>query len=1132
MKNKGPFGLVVFYLCAVLFCSSASGIRMYEIIDLCEGEDRPDIHVEAINDHGQVVGTHNCQAFVWDVEDGFRYLADEERSAWDINNNGDVVVSKWIGSVTLPQCPMINYGGVKDVAFDIFDSSGGSEPVGSVHMRDRGEFVNLYHVIRIREIGIGINDEKDVVWGSSFSSINLPEGHPRVRGIFWNAEDFYTQLIGLGGEGVATRAYDINNSRQIAGNYGTEYEGLWEGFGRACVWDFDGKSFECRKLESPEDSYSNARAINDYGETVGFVGHEGTDEIPGLDVKVGAFWDSERRLSELGTLGGDSSEAIALNGNREIVGWSYMDPELIRGGGRVKEAFIWTEQTGMFALQKLFVNDSKWERLNEAVDINESGVIIGRGFRADGNVSAFLMRPLGDGEGITGIRIFGDDTVLSGTNSRYRVEGYYEKGISLPLVEGVEWAVESDIATIDQVGVLSSSPSDESHTVKLFAKYSEGDVLMEASKTITVRGPKKLLVPSEYSTIQAGICDALEGDTILVADGVYIGLGNRDIDFLGKGITVVSENGPGNCIIDCGGTTEELHRGFLFHKGEGKDSVLEGFTIRGGYLNTGSMPFNPISNVMLSIHFQGVGGGGIACIESSPVIRNCVITANTRTSEYQGFQVPSRFDDGGAGIYLSNSSACIEGCVITANVCEFKGGGVFVAEQRDLNSIAIIRNCVVTGNDGLYGGGIYSVGNVVIENCIVSGNRSLQGGGVFCNGGTRIVHSVIVGNWADEHGGGIYSQDRRITLRVDESDIDLEEDENRVKVVNTIIRGNRAPEGEQIAFAGVYHNPLLRPVQPVISLSNNPVSVKSMPAPQVIEMQTMPLSGKLQIRALLERKVIPNEDMLKRVEELRVSLGALGGVSYMILLEVLGCDVEGGRDGVWFMEFGEDVEIDWDRVFVWGDGNVDADPGFVGDGYWDDYGTVDDPNDDYWVDGDYRLRCGSVCIDGGVECDVEFDIAGNARGFDFPMVDNGVGGSVWDIGAYEAVVSEEVDFRIMPRSINRRSGRRELMGIVSGASGFMEDVGLLLLPGGIESRRVYSIEASKRGGEKHLFAFFDSGKVLESIENSGKVELGVVGMNGGGEYFYGSDTVHITGQGKGVGREKGVNRRKGRSRGL
>ena len=40
------------------------------------------------------------------------------------------------------------------------------------------------------------------------------------------------------------------------------------------------------------------------------------------------------------------------------------------------------------------------------------------------------------------------------------------------------------------------------------------------------------------------------GDTILVADGVYTGLGNRDLDFHGTAVALRSTNGPAECIID------------------------------------------------------------------------------------------------------------------------------------------------------------------------------------------------------------------------------------------------------------------------------------------------------------------------------------------------------------------------------------------------------------------------------------------------------------------------------------------------------------------------------------------------------------------------------------------------------
>ena len=75
---------------------------------------------------------------------------------------------------------------------------------------------------------------------------------------------------------------------------------------------------------------------------------------------------------------------------------------------------------------------------------------------------------------------------------------------------------------------------------------------------------KTIHVPADSATIQAGIDGAAHGDTVLVADGVYKGEGNRNIDFLGKAIVVRSENGPEKTVIDCEGSG----RGFYFHSDE------------------------------------------------------------------------------------------------------------------------------------------------------------------------------------------------------------------------------------------------------------------------------------------------------------------------------------------------------------------------------------------------------------------------------------------------------------------------------------------------------------------------------------------------------------------------------------
>lgn len=90
----------------------------------------------------------------------------------------------------------------------------------------------------------------------------------------------------------------------------------------------------------------------------------------------------------------------------------------------------------------------------------------------------------------------------------------------------------------------------------------------------------------EFATIQDAIeaCDSL--DVVELLDGIYMGPGNRNLDFGGRVITVRSRSdNPRACVIDCEGNAAapgEPRRGFLFHSGEGPTSILRGVTITRG----------------------------------------------------------------------------------------------------------------------------------------------------------------------------------------------------------------------------------------------------------------------------------------------------------------------------------------------------------------------------------------------------------------------------------------------------------------------------------------------------------------------------------------------------------------------
>ncbi|MGA1794393.1 MAG: LamG-like jellyroll fold domain-containing protein [bacterium] len=221
-------------------------------------------------------------------------------------------------------------------------------------------------------------------------------------------------------------------------------------------------------------------------------------------------------------------------------------------------------------------------------------------------------------------------------------------------------------------------------------------------------------VPANYSTIQEAINAADDWDTVLVANGIYTGPGNKNIDFNGKAIRIESQKGPRNCIIECEGSGQ----GFHFHSGEGDNSIVEGFTIRNGHTSNGGGIYcvgsSPtIANCTISNNTVTMFGGGIYCLTgSSPIIINCTITEN---SAGPGSGLDPRV---GGGIYCEDSSPIITNCIIRNNTANF-GGGISCHNE----SSPIITNCTITENSG---GGIDcafpSLTTATITNCIIWNN--------------------------------------------------------------------------------------------------------------------------------------------------------------------------------------------------------------------------------------------------------------------------------------------------------------------------------------------------------------------------------------------------------------------------
>lgn len=185
--------------------------------------------------------------------------------------------------------------------------------------------------------------------------------------------------------------------------------------------------------------------------------------------------------------------------------------------------------------------------------------------------------------------------------------------------------------------------------------------LPPTSQAITIR--VDLGGGGDFHDIQPAIDAAADGDTVLVAQGVYSGPPNIDLSFYGRAITLQSESGPDVTVIDCDGADH----GTCLDSWETPLTIIDGFTIIDGW---------------------GVRGGGIWIINASPTIRNCVITDCTAV-------------EAGGGIAVDGGSPTITNCVIEMSSAE--NGGIVSIDAGD----ATFEDCVVQRGRAHRGGAIY-----------------------------------------------------------------------------------------------------------------------------------------------------------------------------------------------------------------------------------------------------------------------------------------------------------------------------------------------------------------------------------------------------------------------------------------
>ncbi len=289
----------------------------------------------------------------------------------------------------------------------------------------------------------------------------------------------------------------------------------------------------------------------------------------------------------------------------------------------------------------------------------------------------------------TGVRGSGPVTV---ENTFFQID---EAALTLDIFLNVGFlTVVSPWHYTENIGTLPAGVYDL--TVTAYADYGPPETFFTSlnvvvpEPTITVNWDGT----GDFLTIQDAINAASDGDVVVIENGEYIGVGNRDISFYGKEITVRSQSGPDKCIINCQGSKDNLHRGFIFNNDENQNSILDGVTVINGC--------------------AGGGGGAIYCYRSNPTILNCHFINNESLA-------------GAAAIYY------------------------WLAPRWGL-----VKNCIVRNNAGTHSGGVHCNDNVKFVGCIIENNKATagSGGGVLC-GSCEFLNCIIRNNYAKWDAGGI-----------------------------------------------------------------------------------------------------------------------------------------------------------------------------------------------------------------------------------------------------------------------------------------------------------------------------------------------------------------------------------------
>ena len=474
-------------------------------------------------------------------------------------------------------------------------------------------------------------------------------------------------------------------------------------------------------------------------------------------------------------------------------------------------------------------------------------------------------------------------------------------------------------------------------------------------------------VPAEQPTIQAGIDAAIDGDTVLVADGTYL----ENINFNGKAITLASQfiltddiSHISNTIID-GSEPDNPNNGSVvtFDSGEDTTSILWGFTITGG-VGTYVTGYNSWA------------GGGIYMYPSGGKIMYNIIENNI---------IETNIDAYGAGLLCDHddqSWLVLVGNKILNNQCI--GQGVALGGGISVFGAARIVNNEVMNNSSLSqfkesSGGIACRGdfynsdfkeiivanNIIKNNSAYSNSTNTEGGyngGLMVEGYYGVVRNNQIANNSVNAGEGLQCYGAGFMSLRNSPDLIVEN--NRI-TDNFSTRGKCLGAGICIwSCGGLYQNNV---IQNNSGYFGGGVAIV--------------FNDDDDVTAVLTNNTITGNE------------GVYGGGLHIyksngIIINTILWDNEATEEGDGILDLESKLEVRYSNVQgeeEWpGNGNIMIDPGFASDGYHLDWES------ELVNEGISGMQIGNYWCDAP-----EYDIDGNERPFDGTDPDIGADEALW-----------------------------------------------------------------------------------------------------------------------------------------